>query len=214
MKKLLALTVFFLVAFTGTAQAAGDCSVLQGYIRAAKVWRENGLTREEVPAAIDRTTHRTDAFKQSTSSDRQVWYSLATAIYDGQTFTDEKLEASLGKFCQYPFKLTFDQAARKEPAPQGYSDKTQLCIANSGMFQQIADLRDVDESPQNTLNSVLKTLEIRTTGKYSISEKQVKDAVNLVYFNDRFLQLNSQQIGPAIYDLCIRDFKPKFQPLK
>jgi hypothetical protein len=97
----------------------------------------------------------------------------------------------------------------------GYHDKINLCMAQADMFQQIAYQRGDGQSPQTAYVNVPYLLKLRTSGKFSITQKQIKTAINLVYFDRDFSQIPPDLLQAQVYPLCMNDWKTvQFQPLK
>ncbi|MEF3068048.1 hypothetical protein [Pandoraea apista] len=92
--------------------------------------------------------------------------------------------------------------------------KDVVCMAYSDLFEQVGYSRDRGESPEHTLE-YMKSLFL-TVKEPPISEKQIKNVINLVYFDPAFADARGKLFKKQIWDLCANDWKaPKqFQPLK
>lgn len=92
--------------------------------------------------------------------------------------------------------------------------KGAICMAYVDLFSQVGYSRDRGESPEHTLE-YMKSLFL-TVKEPPISEKQIKNVINLVYFDPAFSEARGPLFRQQIWDLCANDWKaPKqFQPLK
>lgn len=92
-----------------------------------------------------------------------------------------------------------------------YENKTQYCAAKGSIFQNSADIRNMGRSPKDALD-VARGFE--STGTYAITSDYIKRAINLVFFDSGFTNAGGMPLQQQVMNDCMRDGKPKFEPLK
>lgn len=102
------------------------------------------------------------------------------------------------------------QEARVE-SDRNPKDKFTGCIFSGGIFQHAAVFRDHGLSPEEALRTMKPGA---SEGKFGISIEFIKKAINLVYFDPGFTYASGDALAAQIRTLCMRDWKPQFQPLK
>lgn len=110
----------------------------------------------------------------------------------------------------YEYQKTWRRCAQ-ENQNKSTSDrdrKSRACLFKGDLFSWIAVIRNSGRSPQEAYNSSTRYL------KEDIDESFLKNAINLVYFDPGFSYAGGDALKRQIMDLCMRDWKPKYQPLR
>lgn len=96
---------------------------------------------------------------------------------------------------------------------QTYS-KNSICMAYADLFSQAASYRDIGHPPTAALeNSRYLFLNVPNP---PISEQQIKNAINLVYFDPAFSTARGRPLRMVIWETCQNDWNdpsPKHQRL-
>jgi len=95
-------------------------------------------------------------------------------------------------------------------------DKKALCRDIGLAFQSAAYYRDRGSNPEYTFETVKDSFisQSKGTSESGITSELIKQAVNLVYFNQRFAYARGNSFAYQMEGNCMRDGKPQFQPLK
>ncbi|WP_124534168.1 hypothetical protein [Burkholderia cepacia] len=91
------------------------------------------------------------------------------------------------------------------PAAQVQQEKQRICFMKGAIYRQAASMRDDAMSPQITF-SALKSFE-----QNGIKEQFLKNAINQVYFDRRFINAGGQALANQISGICMHPngiFKP------
>jgi hypothetical protein len=86
---------------------------------------------------------------------------------------------------------------------------TVKCVFTSAMFSSIATHKNLGVSPDETFQIAKQLMVGQNT-----TDESIKKAVNLVYFNDAFSYSHPEILRLQVFDLCMRDWKPQYEPLK
>lgn len=97
-----------------------------------------------------------------------------------------------------------------DEVPQ-YENKEHRCRFVGIAFDNAAFYRDLGHSPE----MALERLRIYAKpGKFGISVAQLKSYINAVFFDPAFAQAGGMPLSLQIKEACMRDWAPKFQPLR
>lgn len=194
---------------------SGDCGEVIQNIQVATGFRRRGESLDSYLSALERS----GLFRNAGEADREIRLNLAKRKYDGEDLSDEDIAKSIGAICKSQYTapiltpqeqdMADRQASNETFTPQG--QKIRGCSDRGGVFYQALAMRDLGRSPQEAFEQI-KSMEIK--GKYPITIDYIKNAINLVYFDQGFINAGPDAVSMQVRDLCMRDGKPKFQPLK
>lgn len=85
------------------------------------------------------------------------------------------------------------------------------CNTKSMIFFTAAQGRDGRYSPEQAFKQSIYFMDPAAP---SVTKEWVKNAVNLVYFDAGFSNIGASNLKMQIYQLCMNDWKPQYQPLK
>ncbi len=91
------------------------------------------------------------------------------------------------------------------------SDKQTRCMRLGAIFQAIASGRESHIPPKTEFSIIKKGMNPQGV---HITDAQIKNAINLVYFDPAFAYAGGVALAKQVVDSCMNDFKPEFEPLK
>lgn len=90
-------------------------------------------------------------------------------------------------------------------------EKQSTCRMKGEIFQMAAYSRDHGMSPETALGMASSYL---NSGRPELNKEFIKNAINLVYFDEEFINAGGIALKNQVAEYCINDGKPKYQPLK
>ena len=90
----------------------------------------------------------------------------------------------------------------------GAVSKSLTCNIMGTMYDVIAQVKHGGMPPEEAFRIA------KSVAKSTLTEQQVKEAVNMVYFDPGFAYAGGQALVNQIYASCMNDFKPLYKPLK
>jgi len=101
--------------------------------------------------------------------------------------------------------------SRSEGVKESAQEKFTRCLHYGGLFSSASSFRNYGLPPAEALRSIRQSA---ANERREISVEVVKQAINTVYFDPDFAYAGGEALGSQMRNLCLRDGKPQFQPLK
>ncbi|TAL90899.1 MAG: hypothetical protein EPN62_00755 [Candidimonas sp.] len=171
-------------------------------------WVQNEICRDTSPDTPEREAKMNAGCNKRESIYKKIeatGWCYGSTDPDAATYQYQWMKCS--KTARYSSQAISSKS--KDASHDALTKKNMYCQKMGELVNHSVALRNAGISPEKALSDT------NMMGTKTLSLKTRKETINSVYFNREFANL-SEGVGvvSAIYDSCMRDWKPRYEPLK